>query len=89
MHRKTEQEIRLKKKSGVIKMGSLGIYLGWSSTIGLSNICIIYVVQLKTKQKIVNLQNLQKFGNATPNKFTTNQKLNFYIAQENNSTKTL
>lgn len=40
-----------KKKSGAIKMGNLGIYLSCSSTIGPSNICVIYIVQLKTKQK--------------------------------------
>lgn len=45
------------------------------------NLCS--TVKNKTKPND-NLQNLQKFGNATPSKFTTNQKLNFYIAQENN-----
>lgn len=58
-------------------MGKLGIYPSYSTTIEPSNICIIYVVQLKTKPKIVNLQNLQRFGNATPNKFTTSHKAIF------------
>lgn len=81
---KLSKKLGKKIKIWGYKNENLRYYLSCSSTIRLSNICIIYVVQLKQNKKLLSYNISEGLEMQLPINSIQITKLNSYITQENN-----